>query len=144
MWPVSVGIYNQSAGMLEVNLTVSKKDKNAIEVFPLVLGRFDDSYDQISFRNISPLKIDTTALEFQTVYHLMPGESLKIATYWDTEYRGYQYYETSGKEKKGQKSQIQKISITNSQLNISSSPNRLDSLIKPLNKGKKIWGIVVF
>lgn len=144
MWPVSVGIYNQSDEMVEVKLTVSKNDKNATEALPLLIGRFDSKYDQLSFRNLSPLKIDSTAHEFQTLYLLKPGESLKIATYWDDEYRGYEYYSTAGKGKNDHKNQFRQISIAHPNLNISSAPKNLDGLIKPLNEEKKVWGIVVF
>ena len=143
MWPVSVGIYNQSAHPVQIELIV-EKGLNSTEIFPLLVSRFDNEYVDSAFRNLSPLKIDTVETGYRTVYHLLPGECLTIDSYWDDEYRGYSYYQSpEGSSKRQQAHKLLKVSIHHPKMTLSGSRNHLDGLIKALNPGKKVWGIVI-
>lgn len=143
MWPVSVGIYNKSAEKVKVEL-YAENTSGVAEIFPLLINRFNDNYEDVSSRNLSPLTLDTLQGTLRTVYQLDPGECLGIAQYWDDEYRGYRYYQSAaGSSRANQAHKIQRIIIQHLQTTITASPEHLDSLVVPLNREKKVWGMVI-
>lgn len=143
MWPASVGLYNKSAKSIEVELYVNNA-AGAAEVFPLVISKFDEEYMNSGSRNVSPLKLDTVDHNIIARYSLGAGECLNIGKYWDDQYQGYLYYQSSkGASKTDQADKIERIIIRHPQTTISGSPEHLDGLVKPLNFKKKIWGIVI-
>jgi len=122
----------------------AKNVTGAEEVFPLVINKFDEDYLRFGSRNISPLQLDTINNDVRARYRLEPGECLSIGEYWDQEYKGYSYYQSSeGESKHDQSDRLKLIIISQPRLTISGSPKHLDGLVKPLNSKKKVWGLVI-
>ena len=109
-----------------------------------MISRFDSEFADSAFRNVSPLTIDTVETHLKTVYQLLPGECLTIASYWDDEYRGYAYYQSpEGLSKNHEPQELSQVVIHRAGMIISGSPDHLDGLVKSLNREKKVWGIVI-
>lgn len=143
MWPLSVGIYNRSEEKIEVELYVENKP-GASEYFPVIINKFGNDYTDTAFRNLSPIKTDTAKLGLKTLYQLYPGECITIASYWDDDYKGYAYYQSAdGSNKKHLENDFRQIIIRQGGSNIAGTPLQLERLVKPLNPGKKVWGILV-